>query len=65
MDRFSTVPAIHRIKEKIDQLAEEQDKALQTAIIFGMTPEEARAYEGRRKRITQLVEELFTLERVQ
>jgi len=60
----STVPAIDRIKQEIDQLAEEQEKALQTAIIVGMTPEEAREYGRLRKRITQLVKELLALERV-
>ena len=46
---FNTASAIHRLKEDIDKLTEEQAKALKLAIYVGMTPDEAQEYDNRRE----------------
>ena len=61
----NTVEAIHRIKQEIDKLSEQQSEALKTATYVGMTAEEARQYDGRRQQITKLVEELRLLKNAQ
>lgn len=66
----STVPpgdhdidsAVHRLKLEIDDLTEQQSRALQSAIYLGMSPEEARRYDGRRKHIMNLIRELRLLQ---
>jgi uncharacterized protein YeaC (DUF1315 family) len=60
-----TVSAVHQLKQEIDTLTEEQAQALRTAVYVGMTPEEAREYDERRQRITQMVQELALLEQAQ
>jgi hypothetical protein len=60
-----TVEAVHRLKQEIDRLTEQRPKALKQAIYFGMMPDEAKEYDQRRTSITQLVQELGTLEKTQ
>jgi hypothetical protein len=53
---------IHRLKEEIDRLTEEQTDAMKSATFIGLTTDEAKEYEGRRTRILELVEQLRLLE---
>ena len=64
-DPSNTVEAVHRVKQEIDKLTEEQVEALKQATFVGMTPDEAKEYDERRKRITVLVQQLATLEKAQ
>lgn len=57
--------AVHRIKQEIDSLTEQQSKALEMAIYLGMAPEEAREYDQRRKKIVALVQELAEMQKAQ
>lgn len=61
----NTLEAIHRLKQEIDKLTEQQTSALQMATILGMTPEEAQEYNQRRKRILKYVQDLAVLEESQ
>jgi hypothetical protein len=61
-DPSKTAEAIHRLKQEIGRLTEEQSKALKQAIYVGMTSDEAREYDKRRTRITQLAGQLGKLE---
>ena len=61
----TTVDAIHRLKQEIDQLSEQQSEALKSATYLGMTPDEAKEYDARRQKITQLVQELSLLQKAQ
>ena len=58
-----TVAVAHRIKQEIDRLTDEQAKALRSATLTGMTPDQAREYDGRRKAITGLIRDLEVLRR--
>jgi hypothetical protein len=60
-----TGTAVHRLKQEIDRLAEQQGEALKTATFFGMTAREAKEYDARRDHITRLVRELRILEETQ
>jgi hypothetical protein len=60
-----TVALVHQIKQQIDALAEQQPEALKQATYIGMTPDEAEEYDGRRKKITALVEELNEVTKAQ
>jgi hypothetical protein len=60
-----TVAAVHRVKQQIDMLPQEQAKALKSATSIGMTPDEAKEYDERRTRITKLIHELELLEKAQ
>ena len=53
---------VHRLKEKIDTLTEQQTSALHNAIYVGMTPDEAKEYDARRQKISQLIAELVNLQ---
>ena len=61
----NTVSAVHRIKEEIDRLTEEQVKALKAATYVGMTPNEAKDYDARREKINKLIRELERYEKAQ
>lgn len=61
----TTVDAIHRLKQEIDRLSQEQSDALKSATYVGMTPDEAKEYDARRQKITQLVQELSLLQKAQ
>lgn len=60
-----TVAAVHRIKQEIDRLTEQQAHALKQATFVGMTPDEAKEYDERRTLITKFIRELELLERAQ
>jgi hypothetical protein len=62
-DPSKTPEAVHRLKQEIDRLREQQSKALRQAIYARMTPDEAKEYDQRRTRITELVEQLGKLEK--
>jgi hypothetical protein len=53
-----TIAAVRRIKLEINRLTEEQAEALKTATYVGMIPDEAKEYDKRRSRITELIQEL-------
>ena len=59
----STIDAVHRIKEELDTLVEQESKVLQNAIYLGMTPDEDKQCDERRKRIAQLTQQLYGLEK--
>jgi Ribonuclease G/E len=46
-ERSQTAEAIHRLKEEIDKLTNQQTEALKTATYLGMTTDEAKEYEQR------------------
>lgn len=60
--RSETTETIHRIKEEIDKLTEQQSDALNTATYLGMTADEAKEYDERRERVLKLVRDLKILE---
>jgi hypothetical protein len=64
-DPTDTLATIHRIKEEIDRLSEQQKEALKTATFVGMTHDEAKDYDSRRARITELIHELALLQKAQ
>ena len=61
-DQSQTAEAIHRLKEEIDKLTEQQTEALKTATYLGMTTDEAKEYEQRREKILGYVNDLKILE---
>jgi len=58
----ATAQGIHRMKEEIAKLIEQQTEALRTATCLGMTTDEAKEYEQRRERILGHVKDLKILE---
>lgn len=62
---FSDAPnvlnTVQQLKAEIERLSDEQSTALKTATFVGMTPDEAKEYDERRKKITRLMEELRIL----
>ena len=62
-DTSKTVELIHTIKEEIDALSEQQADALKAATYLAMTPEEARQYDSRRERVTELIKKSEMLQR--
>jgi hypothetical protein len=58
---WNPVDVFQRIKQEIERLTREQSEALKSATFVGMTPNEAKEYDDRRKKITCLVEELRLL----
>lgn len=62
-DHSSTHDAVRRIKEELDVLAEQQSKALKSAIYLGMTSDEDKQCEERREKIARLVQQLYDLEK--
>lgn len=62
---YDTSEAVHRLKEEIDKLTLQQSKALRTATLVGMTPDEAQEYDQRRKVILKYVHDLAVLEESQ
>jgi hypothetical protein len=57
----TTKTTIENLKAEIDLLTSQQTDALKMATFLGMTPEEAKDYDDRRSRITQLVKQLAML----
>ncbi len=43
----ATVSVVHRVKEEIDRLTEDQAETLKTATYIGMTPEGTKDYDNR------------------
>jgi hypothetical protein len=60
-----TVLAVQQLKREIDRLTQVQADALKSATFIGMTPDEAKEYDERRQKITELVKELALLEKAQ
>lgn len=60
-----TAAAIHRLKQEIDKLTVLQSEALKMAMYVGMTPDEAKEYDDRRRRILAYVQDLKMLEESQ
>ena len=51
------------MREEIHQLAHEQVKAMTTAVLSGMTNDQANAYERRHERMRRLLGELQSLQK--
>jgi hypothetical protein len=62
MHNESTEHAIHRLRDEIHCLTDEQTDAMETETFIGMTVEETEAYDARRTKILQLLNELRLLE---
>jgi hypothetical protein len=60
-----TLSAVHRIKQEIDRLTEEQTQALKSATFVGLTPEQSQELYARRLRITELTRQLEFYEKPQ
>ena len=56
---------ISHLKEEFDKLSEEQLHALRVATYVGMTPQEAKTYDNRRRKITEVAKRLSVLLRLQ
>lgn len=52
---------LQHLTSEIGRLSDEQTEALRLAASVGMTEDEVRAYQQRRKRLSQLVKELTFL----
>ena len=61
-DTPDSVDAALCLRQEIEKLTQEQSEALKTATFVGMTAEEAKIYDARRRRITELVEQLRALQ---
>jgi len=61
MHGTSKPATMQELKREIDRLFELQHQALDRATYFGMTPEQAREIEERRKQITKLFDQFATL----
>jgi hypothetical protein len=64
-NQSETVAAIHRLKQDIDSLSEQQAEALKTATFVGMTPDELVEYDKRGEKITELIRQLTLLQKPQ
>jgi len=53
------------LKEEFEKLSEEQLHALRAATYFGMTSQEAKIYDNRRRKITEVAKRLSGLLRLQ
>ena len=59
------IVAIHRLKQDIDSLGEQQAEALKTATFVGMTSDEVIEYDKRAEKITELIQRLALLRKAQ
>lgn len=59
-------PATHfdRLTAEFDRLTLEQARALRSATLTGMTAEQVRGYDARRRKITKLVKEISGLQKM-
>jgi hypothetical protein len=64
-NQSETVAAIHRLKQDIDSLSEQQAEALTTATFVGMTSDEVTEYDKRGEKITELIRQLTLLQKPQ
>lgn len=55
---------VRSLKEEIARLKREQDEAAKSATFLGMTPQEQQQFQTRRRRITELTEQLAIFEQV-
>lgn len=55
--------AIHRLRDQIGQLTEQQTEALRTAVYVGMSPAEVKAYDDRHAQILELLNQLSEMEK--
>lgn len=62
-DRSDRLTTLHRLRQKIDQLTEQQTEALRTAVYVGMSPSELKAYDDRHAEILQLLQQLAEIEK--
>jgi hypothetical protein len=53
---------IHGLKQEINNLTTQQTEALQKAVFVGMTPDEAKEYDERRRRISKYIRDLKVLQ---
>jgi hypothetical protein len=56
------VDLVHRIKQEIEQLSDQQTEALKTATYVGMSDGEAKEYEHRGDRMNDLIKQLRLLQ---
>ena len=61
-DTSASIHPVQRLRNEIENLTHEQNEALKTATFVGMTAAEAKIYDARRRRITELVEKLRGLQ---
>jgi hypothetical protein len=59
VEESDTKATVRRIKQEIDRLTGEQSPALKLAVYVGMTPDEAKQYDERLRRIEKLGTELW------
>jgi hypothetical protein len=59
VEESDTKATVRRIKQEIDRLTGEQSQALKLAVYVGMTPDEAKQYDERLRRIEKLGTELW------
>jgi hypothetical protein len=62
MERTEMYAAVHRKRQEIHQLVEQQNRDLEMATYVGMSRAEAHEHEHRRKRIAELNAELEALQ---
>jgi hypothetical protein len=62
-NRPETEEAIHRLKQDIDLLSEQQSAALKRAAFVGMTPDEVIEYDKRGETRRELIRRLTLLQR--
>ena len=56
---------MERLRKQIDELTHEQINALKQATYVGMTPDDAKAYDARRIKITSLTQQLAEVRQAQ
>ena len=61
-DTSASIDPVQHLRDEIEKLTQEQSEALKTATFVGMTAAEAKIYDARRRRITELVEKLRGLQ---
>jgi len=61
----TTYERLSTIKREIESLNQQQAESLKSATFVGMTPDEAKEYDERRKKIARLVEEMRLLKDAQ
>jgi hypothetical protein len=57
-----TLPDAERIRQELERLAEEQNKALEMAIYVGMNRAEQKQYDERHQKIVTLLRRLTNLD---
>jgi len=65
LDQAEPVPKLINLKEQFEKLSEEQLHALREATYVGMTSQEAKIYDNRCRKITEVARRLSILRRLQ